>query len=139
MFTSDAARIIGIEPKALRNFLRNRSKGVGSGARYEFSYEEVQRLGEEYWAAQPAKKEKAATVDLPDNPGLPVKWLGDPDHQAEFVAERMARVERLNNRLREVGLTVPQMSEKTLKVGCRALAAALLAPKQEEEVSCEFE
>jgi len=136
MFTSDAARIIGIEPKALRNFLRNRSKGVGSGARYEFTYEEAVKLGEEYWAANPPKSRKKGHADVADSegsPGLPYQWLGDPQHQAEFVAERKLRIERLNARIREVGLSVPQMTDKVLKVNSRAIAAAIL----KGEVECE--
>jgi len=135
MFTSDAARIIGIEPKALRNFLRNRSKGVGSGARYEFTYEEAVALGEEYWAANPpkSKKKSSGVPDTEGTPGLPITWLGDPSHQAEFVAERKLRVERLNARIREVGLSVPQMNDKILKLNGRAIAAAILNQHIEEE------
>ena len=135
MFTSDAARIIGIEPKALRNFLRNRSKGVGSGARYEFTYEEAVALGEEYWAANPpkSKKKSSGIPDTEGTPGLPSTWLGDPSYQAEFVAERKLRVERLNARIREVGLSVPQMNDKILKLNGRAIAAAILNQSIEED------
>ncbi|UOW93109.1 MerR-like helix-turn-helix DNA binding domain protein [Mycobacterium phage NoShow] len=129
MFTSDAAKLIGIKPKALRAFLRTHRSGVGSGARYEFSYDEVQELGKAYWAAQrttaPAKEDDAWLGDG-GRAGLPQEWLQDPEKAAVFVAERRERVERLNARLREVGLDVPQMSEKDLRVNNRAIAAALL-------------
>ena len=58
--------------------------------------------------------------------GLPVDWLRDKHHEAEFVAERQARIERMNTRLREVGLSVPQMTDKDLSINMRALASALL-------------
>lgn len=131
MFTSDAAKLIGIKPKALRAFLRtHRSGGVGSGSRYEFSYEEVEELSKAYWAAQhapaPTARDDDAWLGDGGREGLPQEWLNDPAKAALFVAERQARVERLNARLREVGLDVPQMTEKDLKVNNRAIAAALL-------------
>lgn len=135
MFTSDAAKLIGIKPKALRAFLRTHRSGVGSGARYEFSYEEVEELGKAYWAAQrtpaPAKDDDAWLGDG-GRAGLPQEWLKDPDKEAAFVAERQARVERLSARLREVGLDVPQMTEKDLRVNNRAIAAALLNRVEED-------
>ena len=124
MFTADAARIIGIKPKQLRTFLRNQATGVGSGSRYEFSYEEVEKLKAQYWATQPAsapaKREDEGT------PGLPCDWLRDPDKHCYFIAERWERIERMSSRLREVGLDVPQMTEHDLRVNNRALASALL-------------
>lgn len=129
MFTSDAAKLIGIKPKALRAFLRTHRSGVGSGARYEFSYDEVQELGAAYWAAQraanPSKDDEGWLADG-GSTGLPHEWLDDPSHAAAFVAERTARVERLNARLREVGLDVPRMTDNDLKVNNRAIAAAVL-------------
>jgi hypothetical protein len=129
MFTSDAAKLIGIKPKALRAFLRSHRSGVGSGARYEFSYDEVQELSNAYWAAQrkgaPVKEDSAWLGDG-GREGLPQAWLSDPAKAAIFIAERRERVERLSARLREVGLDVPQMSEKDLKVNNRAIAAAIL-------------
>lgn len=123
MFTSDAARIIGIKPKELRMFLRNRNVGVGSGSRYEFSYDEVEALKDEYWAAQPRRQATLLPklVDTDGTPGLPIAWLPDPEKQPLFLAERKARLERLSTRLREVGLDVPQMSEQTLKINNRAI------------------
>lgn len=136
MFTADAARIIGIKPKALRTFLRDRSSGVGSGARYEFSHEEVEQLNQEYWEANGHTRAVAKTKTwLGDggNPGLPADWMNDPDRQATFLAERKERVERLSARLREVGLDVPQMSERDLKINNRALAGALLRSSEDDE------
>jgi len=129
MFTSDAAKLIGIKPKALRAFLRTHQSGVGSGARYEFSYDEVQELNQAYWAAQRVptpKREDDAWLGDGGTTGLPQEWLRDPDKAAAFIAERQARNERLSARLREVGLDVPQMSEKDLRINNRAIAAALL-------------
>jgi len=129
MFTSDAAKLIGIKPKALRAFLRTHRSGVGSGSRYEFSFEEVEELGKAYWAAQrtttPTHEDDAWLSDG-GRVGLPQEWLKDPEHAAAFVAERQAREERLAARLREVGLDVPQMTEKDLRVNNRAIAAAIL-------------
>lgn len=136
MFTADAARIIGISPKALRTFLRNRNTGVGSGARYEFSHEEVVELEREYWEANGHTKTVVRSRTwLGDggNKGLPVDWMNDPEKQATFLAERKERVERLGARLREVGLDVPQMTEQTLKINGRAMAAALLNPKRDDD------
>jgi hypothetical protein len=47
-------------------------------------------------------------------------------HEAEFVAERQSRLERMSKRLREVGLSVPQMTERDLTINMRALASAML-------------
>ena len=132
MFTADAARIIGITPKQLRSFLRGRNTGVGSGARYEFSHEEVDELKEMYWANQaeavPVKTRSEFDSWLGDGgtKGLSTSWLTDPAKQALFVAERQARLERLGQRLREAGLDVPQMTDKVLKVNNRAIARAVL-------------
>ncbi len=128
MFTSDAAKIIGIKPKALRAFLRTHRKGVGSGARYEFSYEEVEELGKAYWAVQTEVVRVKQKPWLGDGGrvGLPHEWLSDPEKEAIFVAERKERLERMSQRLREVGLDVPQMTENDLKVNNRAIARAIL-------------
>ncbi len=129
MFTTDAAKLIGITPKALRSYLRTRDSGVGSGSRYEFSYDEVMELSSEYWASQEDRGGKAKNEGwLSDGGrnGLDIRWLGDPDRAAAFAAERKARNERLAVRLHELGLTVPQMTEKQLKLNGRALAMALM-------------
>lgn len=129
MFTSDAAKLIGIKPKALRSFLRTHRSGVGSGSRYEFSYDEVQELGKAFWEAQrEAAPIKVSSAWLGDGgrTGLPQEWLQDPEKAAVFVAERAERVERLNARLREVGLDVPQMTDKDLRTNNRAIALAVL-------------
>lgn len=135
MFTSDAARIIGITPKALRVFLRNQNMAVGSGARYEFSYEEVEKLGKKYWASQPQQASNNSRREDEGTPGLPCEWLPDPEKLPVFLAERKARLERMSKRLREVGLDVPQMTEQMLKVNCRALASALLGGRPEDDES----
>lgn len=129
MFTSDAAKLIGIKPKALRAFLRTHASGVGSGSRYEFSYDEVEQLGAAYWAAQRDASPKAsanAWLDDGGRAGLPHEWLSDPDKQAVFLAERSERIERLSARLRECGLSVAQMTDRDLRVNNRAIAAAVL-------------
>lgn len=131
MFTSDAAKLIGIKPKALRTFLRTHRSGVGSGSRYEFSYDEVQELSKAYWEAQreaaPVRRQpKDAWLGDGGRKGLPQEWLDDPDKAALFVAERSERLERMNARLREVGLDVPQMTDNDLKVNNRAIARAVL-------------
>jgi len=136
LFTSDAARIIGITPKALRSFLRERSRGVGSRSRYEFSYDEVMQLKDDYWKLQGHSSRSAKTTPwLGDGgrPPLPIKYIHDPDMQSKFVEERLLRIQRMNQRLHEVGLSVPQMSETILAVNCRAIAAALLKPKNEDQ------
>ena len=131
MFTSDAARIIGITPKQLRVFLRSHSTGVGSGSRYEFSYDEVEQLRNAYWSAQP--KAKKSEHDNEGTPGLPHEWLYDETKQPLFLAERRERLERMSARLREVGLDVPQMNDKVLQINSRAIAAALLNRRTEDE------
>lgn len=132
MFTADAARIIGIKPKQLRSFLRNQSSGVGSGARYEFSHDEVEQLREAYWASQPKHVPARGKREDDGTPGLPTQWLRDPDKKAHFIAERQARLERMSARLREVGLDVPQMTEHDLKINSRAIAAAILNRIEED-------
>lgn len=126
MFTSDAARLIGIKPKQLRAFLRNQRSGVGSGSRYEFSHEEVEQLKEAYWASQPVHVPARGKREDDGTPGLPTEWLRDPDKHIHFMAERAERLERMSARLREVGLDVPQMTDNDLKVNNRALASVLL-------------
>lgn len=129
MFTSDAAKLIGIKPKALRAFLRTHRRGVGSGSRYEFSYDEVEELGKAFWAAQrDSGPVKQSSMWLSDGgrKGLPQEWLDDPNKAALFIAERKERLERMSARLREVGLDVPQMTDKDLKINNRAIARAVL-------------
>lgn len=136
MFTADAARIIGITPKALRIFLRKRNGALlGHGRQYEFSHDEVEQLKEEYWEQNNKPRKSKSRVWLGDggNKGLPTDWVADPEKQAVFLAERKDRVERLSARLREVGLDVPQMTEQALAANGRAMAAALLNPKRDEE------
>ena len=125
MFTADAARIIGITPRQLRSFLRSVGTYAGSGSRYEFSHEEVQRLNDMYWKRQP-QWSYTEQDEFVGTSGLPVQWLRDKQHEAEFIAERQSRIERMNARLREVGLSVPQMTERDLSMNMRALASALL-------------
>lgn len=130
MFTADAARIIGITPKQLRLFLRNHAKGVGSGARYEFSHEEVEKINELYWKGnqrRPQTGQRKGWLNDGGTPGLPHEWLQDPSKQAAFVAERRSRLERLSARLREAGLDVAQMSERDLMVNHRAIAFAQMS------------
>lgn len=133
MFTSDAAKLIGIKPKALRAFLRTHKQGVGSGSRYEFSYEEVEALAQEYWASQREATQVKQQPWLGDGgrAGLPHEWLSDPDKEALFLAERKERLERMTQRLREVGLDVPQMTDNDLKVNNRAIARAILQGAQD--------
>lgn len=128
MFTADAARIIGITPRQLRAFLRNNGLNAGSGARYEFSHEEVESLSRKYWgaSAKPAGWSYNEEDEFVGTPGLPIQWVGDQQHEAQFIAERRARDERLTKRLREVGLSVPQMTERDLAINMRALAAAMM-------------
>lgn len=129
MFTADAARIIGITPKQLRLFLRNQAWGVGSGARYEFSHEEVEKLDRLYWKGhhrRPKTGQRKSWLSDGGSPGLPYEWLRDPEKQTAFIAERRARVERLSARLREAGLDVPQMTEDDLRINHRAITFAQL-------------
>lgn len=125
MFTADAARIIGITPRQLRSFIRSQGIYAGSGSRYEFSHEEVKTLSEQYWGQNVIAL--SPEIEEVGTPGLPIDWLRDKQHEAEFIAERQARTERINTRLREVGLSVPQMTERDLALNMRALASALIS------------
>ena len=127
MFTADAARIIGITPRQLRSFIRSTGTYAGSGSRYEFSHEEVEKLNKLYWSRHDAQVIAFPQQEFTGTDGLPIDWLRDKQHEAEFLAERQARVERMNKRLREVGLSVPQMTDKHLAINMRALASALLS------------
>ena len=126
MFTADAARIIGITPRQLRSFIRSTGTYAGSGSRYEFSHEEVDKLNKMYWDRHGACVIALPRREFTGTNGLPIDWLRDKQHQAEFLAERQARTERINERLREVGLSVPQMTERDLALNMRALASAML-------------
>jgi hypothetical protein len=128
MYTADAARIIGITPRQLRSFLRSQGTYAGSGSRYEFSHEEVVELSTQYWGHQPPKMQWSHDDqdEFVGTAGLPTQWLRDQTHEAEFVAERQSRLERMSKRLREVGLSVPQMTERDLTINMRALASAML-------------
>ena len=126
MFTADAARIIGITPRQLRSFLRSVGTYAGSGSRYEFSHEEVDKLNKMYWDRHGARVIALPRREFTGTDGLPMDWLLDKQHEAEFAAERQARIERINTRLREVGLSVPQMTDKDLAINMRALASVML-------------
>lgn len=125
MYTADAARIIGITPRQLRSFLRSTGTYAGSGSRYEFSHEEVESLSRQYWATQPSQMTRS-TTEWTGTDGLPTQWLRDKTHESEFIAERQSRLERMSKRLREAGLSVPQMTERDLAINMRALASAML-------------
>ncbi|AGI12302.1 HTH DNA binding protein [Mycobacterium phage FF47] len=122
MNTTEAARVIGIKPKALRTFLRKSKSGVGSGSRYDFSHDEVMAMKDAYWEALAKPNAKDDGDGLGEgSKGLPLQWLNDPSKKAAFAAEQRARLERLNARLREVKLDVPHMTDKELKVNGRAM------------------
>lgn len=133
MNTAAAARIIGIAPKELRVYLRKSKLGVGAGSQYDFTHEQVLEMKEQYWGQVSSTIRRDRAVVVPwlgqgGHPGLDVNLLRNPRAQAQFLAERKARVERLNARLHELGMTVPQMSADVLVRTGRALSL----PKDED-------
>lgn len=131
MNTAAAARVVGIAPKDFRAFLRKSKLGVGAGSQYDFSYEQVMELKELYWN-RPTTKRNVNLVPWQVQGGreaLDVSLLNDPRARARFIAERKARNENLEARLRELGLTVPQMTADALVRTGRALSL----PKEEDD------
>lgn len=106
--TSDLATALDTAPKTLRQFLRSREVGVGSGARYSFTDDQVDTLREEFntWAdARSSRKRRPAAAEI-DAPGLP---MGAPMDDVRAITE--ARVDRLEAMLRERGMHISQMKD----------------------------
>jgi hypothetical protein len=109
---NEAAAEIGVDPRALRRFLRNNDsyRKAGMGGRYTFSASEVQVLKRAYLAAHPTtgrvveKDDDPKILDL--DPGLPLEKLTPkgltPEDRAARREARAARQQRLKTRIDEV-------------------------------------
>jgi hypothetical protein len=124
MNASQTATIIGITAKELRRYLREIRYPTSTSGRYNISHLEAYRLRRRYW--EQYNDEYEDPTEWQGTPGLPIQWVGQENKRARFIAEMAARTERLHARLHEVGLEVPQMSDKTLEINARALSRALL-------------
>lgn len=123
-----AAEMIGIDPKPFRDFVRKNTdlldpinRERGSGAVYDFSLDEVDRLKTAYWNRR-KRTRKTPQDTFQDTPGLPLAAIGDPSMKERFQALREARSRRLDAQMKKAGMTLPQMSEARLVANGRALA-----------------
>lgn len=106
---TDAATELGIDPRALRRFLRNDEsyRNVGMGGRYTFSESELRSLKRAYLSAQrgktTARPEPADPRILDDDRGVPVEKLGrkglTPSLRAQRQQARALRQQRLLTRM----------------------------------------
>lgn len=123
-----AAEMIGIAPKPFRDFVRKNAdlldainRDRGSGAVYDFSLDEVDRLKTAYWNRR--KRSKKTPIDTyQDTPGLPLAAIGDPSMKDQFQALRVARARRLDAALKKAGMSLGQMSEARLVANGRILS-----------------
>ncbi|QFG05107.1 MerR-like helix-turn-helix DNA binding domain protein [Gordonia phage Dre3] len=123
-----AAEMIGIAPKPFRDFVRKNAnlldeinRDRGSGAVYDFSLDEVDRLKTAYWSRRKRTK-KAPEDTYQDSPGLPLSAIGDPSMKDQFQALRVARAARLDAAMKKARMTLPQMSEARLMANGRVLS-----------------
>ncbi len=71
------------------------------GTDYLFSPDDINAVSEYLCTPKPVKK-SGNNASHSDSPGLPLEWLNDPAHTAEFVAERYRREARLMTLVRAV-------------------------------------
>lgn len=74
------------------------------GTDYLFSPDDINAVSEYLSKPKPVKN-KAKNLCHSDTPGLPLEWLNDPAHTADFVAERYRREARLISLIRGVNAT----------------------------------
>lgn len=125
MFAPEAAALIGITPRTLRKYLRTTGQDqlMRSDRRYEFTFAEVEKLKEVYWATHPRTNAAPKTVEYdPQSQPLTTRQLRDPSMREQFARLRAERNERLHERLTAVGLSVPQMADRQLVMTGRARA-----------------
>lgn len=123
-----AAEMIGIDAKPFRDFVRKNAdlldqinRERGSGAVYDFSLDEVDRLKTAYWNRR--KRTRKTPVDTyQDTPGLPLAAIGDPSMKDKFQALREARARRLDAQLRKSEMSLGQMGDARLVSTGRILA-----------------
>ncbi|MEB3032288.1 helix-turn-helix domain-containing protein [[Mycobacterium] nativiensis] len=93
MTTSQAIAALGISRNTLRRAIRKsglRMTLTKSGVEYLFSPDDLDAV-----AQYLGKKQQPKATRGDGTPGLPLEWLNDPAHTAEFVAEGFAREARL--------------------------------------------
>lgn len=101
MNTPQAAAALGISIKSLHRAIRKsglRMTLTKSGIEYLFSPDDLKAVSEYLNKNHQRAAEKARD----DSAGLPVEWLNDPAHAADFAAERYRREARLMARVRAV-------------------------------------
>lgn len=124
MHVKRASEIVGIEPKALRDFIRKNPSlitPVGGGRTYDLTLDQVELLKTAYWEGVETTTTTAQWADGGDHHGLPLTALHDPSMRDQFDQLRRERRARLDVLLRASGQSVPQMTDAQLTRNGRAL------------------
>lgn len=101
--TPEAARMLGVEPRVLRKYLRNHADdwpGVGQGGRYYFSQGDIHELARRMGIDMKKKYEdrKGFTIEQV------VRSHQDEALRKAIIAERRARQRRLEQAMRSAGV-----------------------------------
>ncbi|WP_131809705.1 helix-turn-helix domain-containing protein [Mycolicibacter sinensis] len=107
MTTSQAAAALDVSIPVLQRAIRKsglRMRLAKRGTDYLFSPEDLDAVSQYLSKPKPVKN-RAKNPGHGDTPGLPLEWLNDPAHTADFVAERYRREARLISLIRGVNAT----------------------------------
>lgn len=114
--TREIADHIGTTPKLLRQFLRQSDFGVGSGARYAFTADDLPGLAEGFaqWAGKRALVNRGEDSD--GAPGLSTAKLASRKRADKAEFERIAneRVDRLEAMLKAQGVHISQLGNQEI-------------------------
>ena len=118
--TADVAKLLSTSPKTFRTFLRSRNSGVGSGARYSFNHADLADLGVEFeqWQndrVSPAstRRNRKATVDAAMAESRHRRGIDlHTATRADIEELTNARVDRLEQQLRDAGLHISQIRDR---------------------------
>lgn len=105
--TADTAAALKISRPTLFRAIRKsglRMRLTKRGTDYLFSPEDLDAVSQYLSKPKPVKN-RAKNPGHGDTPGLPLEWLNDPAHTADFVAERYRREARLISLIRGVNAT----------------------------------
>lgn len=98
--TPEVAKELGIDPRALRRFLRSSPewKAAGLGGRYAFTPADIDKLREQMKQPRPRRSTK-------DQPGITIKHMHAARHHGGLrrmqLDQRAARAERLAELIRK--------------------------------------
>lgn len=133
MYVKRAAEIVGIDAKALRDFIRRNPalvNPVGGGRVYDLTLDQVELLKTAYWEGLSDRRTQTDSwADGSDHKGLPLSALHDPAMRQQFEQLRRERRARLDVLLRASGQSVPQMTARQLSSNGRALSTEAINPR----------